>query len=307
MPSIGRPPSATEQKYKDIKISKGDPNSDNYREDVPNIVTSTIDTSSRAQFEQSGKKVGDQLNKAAGVKPETRFVDRKSKEALGSDGFLKLLAHQLKNQDPMKPMDQKDFSANLAQFSQLEQLTAMNKKMDGMNANNVNEKKFYGAGYLGKKVVTAGTSIEYNGDGKDASLPFHLEKPAKNAIVHIYDSKNQMIAKLEKQDLPQGMQSITWDGIGLDGQIAPKEQYHFDVVAFTEQNEKFFAETRAEGTVAGVNFDNNGETIFTLQGGKKVYLRDVESFSMNTNDLSGKNSPQLQKKVADAYNQLEIQ
>jgi flagellar basal-body rod modification protein FlgD len=219
---------------------------------------------------------------------------------------MKLLAHQLKHQDPMKPMDQKDFSSNLAQFSQLEQLTAMNKKMDGLTNNNANEKRVQGASFLGKNVVTAGTTIDYAGDGKDANLPFHLERPAKNVIIHIYDNKNAMIGKIEKQDLPKGMQDITWDGIGVDNQIAPKETYHYDVVAFDDKNEKFFGTTRAQGTVTGVHFEN-GETIFNLADGKKVFLKDVESFSLPAAAAVGKNIPALQKQAAKVYNQVENQ
>jgi flagellar basal-body rod modification protein FlgD len=218
---------------------------------------------------------------------------------------MKLLAHQLKHQDPMKPMDQKDFSSNLAQFSQLEQLTAMNKKMEGMTANNNNEKRFQGASFLGKNIVTGGTTIDYSGDGRDTTLPFHLEKPAKNIIIHIYDNKNSMIGKIEKQDLPKGMQDVTWDGIGVDNQIAPKETYHYDVVAFDDKNEKFFGSTRATGTVTGVRFEN-GETIFDIAGGKKVFLKDVESFSIPAN-AEGKNVPALQKQATKVYNQVDNQ
>lgn len=254
-------------------------------------------------------KMGDQLNKLAGVKPEQRFVDRKQKEQLGPDGFMKLLAHQLKNQDPMKPMDQKDFSANLAQFSQLEQMTAMNKKMDVFSNNSLQEKQFQGASFLGKEVVTNGTTLDYKGDGKDVELPFFLERPAKNLILRIYDEKNQMIGQIEKEGMPKGMQSITWDGIGLDGQLAPKETYHFDIVAFDENNEKFLGETKATGTVTGVTFEN-GETVLTTEKGKKIFLRDVVSFSIpknSANSVDGKNLPALQKSVANAYNQLESQ
>lgn len=253
-------------------------------------------------------KTGEALNKVAGVKPEQRFVDRKTHDQLGPDGFMKLLAHQLKNQDPMKPMDQKDFSANLAQFSQLEQMTSMNKKMDAFSQNAIAEKKFQGASYLGKTVRTSGTSLDIKGDGKDVELPFYLERPAKNLVIHVYDKKNQMVASLNREDIAKGMQSISWDGIGVDNQLVAKDNYHFDVVAFDDQNQKFMGSTKSEGVVTGVDFEN-GETIFTVTGGKKVYLRDVESFSLSDAQKNlateGKNIPRLQKEASSAYNQLE--
>lgn len=289
MPMLGVPTNSRKNSFADIGIRKAE------------IVDGA----------QVDPKIGDQLNKISGVKPEARFVDKKQHETLGPDGFMKLLAHQLKNQDPMKPMDQKDFSSNLAQFSQLEQLTAMNKKFDGLTANNNNEKRFQGASFLGKKVVTGGTTIDYQGDGKDVELPFYMDKAAKNVIIHIYDNKNQMIGKIDREDIGKGQNTITWDGIGVDGQIAPKETYHFDVVAFDDKNEKFFGTTRAEGVVTGVTFEN-GETILNVSGGKKVFLKDVESFALADKDLAAKNNegkkiPALQKQAANAYNQLENQ
>lgn len=285
MPMIGRPGPESRNSYSDIAIKKSE---------------------AQGSEQTINPKIGDELNKIVGVKPEQRFVDKKEHETLGKDGFMKLLAHQLKNQDPMKPMDQKDFSSNLAQFSQLEQLTALNKKFDGMNANNDNEKRFQGASYLGKKVVTSGTTIEYAGEGDNVQLPFHLDRAAKNVMIRIYDAKNQMIGKIDQEDLGKGQQGVTWDGIGLDGQIAPKDTYHFDVIAFDDKNEKFMGATRAEGTVTGVHFEN-GETILDLAAGKKVFLKDVESFSLPEKDLASKKMPALQKQAASAYNQVENQ
>lgn len=285
MPMIGRPGSESRNSYSEIAIKKSE------------IL---------GNGQAINPKIGDELNKMVGVKPEQRFVDKKEHETLGKDGFMKLLAHQLKNQDPMKPMDQKDFSSNLAQFSQLEQLTALNKKFDGMNANNDNEKRFQGASFLGKKVVTSGTTIDYNGEGQNVELPFYLDRSAKNVMIRIYDSKNQMIGKIDQADLGKGQQGVTWDGVGLDGQIAPKEAYHFDVIAFDEKNEKFMGVTKAEGTVTGVRFEN-GETILDVAGGKKVFLKDVESFAVAEKDLASKKMPALQKQAASTYNQVENQ
>ena len=285
MPMIGRPSSTGQSAYSNISIKQND------------IVDG----------QPANLKVGEELNKISGVKPDQRFVDRKAHETMGPDGFMKLLAHQLKNQDPMKPMDQKDFSSNLAQFSQLEQLTAMNKKFDGLSANTNNEKRFQGASFLGKKVVTSGTTVDYQGDGKNIELPFYLDHAAKNVVIHIYDNKNQMIGKIDKEDLGKGQQGVTWDGIGVDGQIAPKETYHFDVVAFDDKNEKFMGVTRAQGTVTGVHFEN-GETVLDVSG-RKVFLKDVESFSIPDveRNAASKNVPALQKQAASTYNQVENQ
>lgn len=285
MPEIGKPVDPNQNQFANIKINRSAP-----------VISS----------DGTERGVGDSLNKIAGNRPEARFVDRRKKEELGQDGFMKLLAHQLKNQDPMKPMDQKDFSANLAQFSQLEQLTAMNKKMDNVNQNALDDKRVQGAAFLGRKVVTSGTSIDYSGDGKDVKVPFFLDQPAKTAVINILDNKNQLIARIEKENLSKGMQDVVWDGVGFDGQLAAKETYHFEVIAFDANNNKFNGTTKAEGLVQGVHFED-GETVLDLQGGKKVFLKDVHSFAVAENFDQGKNIPALQKKAAEAYNQVEKQ
>ena len=59
---------------------------------------------------------------------------RKPSADLGKDDFLKLMVGQLKNQDPLNPMEDKDFMAQMAQMSSLEQLTNMAKGMDSDRA-----------------------------------------------------------------------------------------------------------------------------------------------------------------------------
>lgn len=72
----------------------------------------------------------------------TTATERKTKDSLGKDDFLKLLTTQLRYQDPLKPMEDKEFVAQLAQFSALEQM------MNVGQATNLS----YGISILGKRV-----------------------------------------------------------------------------------------------------------------------------------------------------------
>src|SRR6476660_6669842 len=99
------------------------------------------------------------INKATGYKPKNELFKEGAHNQMGKDEFLKLLTFQLQHQDPMNPMDQSKMTGELAQFSQLEQLTALNKKFDEGNKTKSMEDKFYAASFVGKKVVTTGSTI----------------------------------------------------------------------------------------------------------------------------------------------------
>ncbi|OUR96201.1 hypothetical protein A9Q84_07535 [Halobacteriovorax marinus] len=262
----------------------------------------------KASSKKSKKNIGDKLNQMAGIRPDKKFIDKRDHNKLGKDGFLKMLGHQLANQDPMKPMDQKQFASDLAQFSQLEQLTSMNTKMDNARKNDTTESKFMAASFIGKEVMSDGTTIKYDGESRNISLPFSLDQPAKNVLIRVYDSKNQLIAQIEKESMGEGSQSVRWDGMALDGNVAVKDNYRFEVTAFDEEMNKFRGKTKSKGLVTGVHFEH-GETVLELKNGSKVFLRDVESFGLAKNEQNSaiKNMPGLKKNAAQAYNKVESQ
>lgn len=66
---------------------------------------------------------------ATGATQKTTQNTKSSLDSLGEDDFMKLLLAQLKNQDPLKPMEDKDFIAQLAQLNSVTQLTEMNKNI----------------------------------------------------------------------------------------------------------------------------------------------------------------------------------
>ena len=210
---------------------------------------------------------------------------------IGKDEFLKLLSHQLQNQDPMNPMDQNKFAAELAQFSQLEQLSNLNSKFDAVIGTGATENKFYAASFLGKEVVTSGTSVELKEDGQKSEVLFNLSDNAFKTHVKIMDSKNNMVSEMWLDALPKGAQKIAWDGLQLDKAPARKGNYNIQIEAWNDKGDKLMAETKVKGTVESVFFEN-GETVMMVDG-KKLFLRDVESFHLpdgEQKNLASKNN-----------------
>lgn len=217
------------------------------------------------------------LNRITGYKPKNDLiVDGKKHNKLGKDEFMKLLSAQLKNQDPLDPMKQDKMAAELAQFSSLEQLTNLNKKFDKFGRNDNVEDKFYGASFLGKEVVTTGSTMKHGGPGTQSDILFALPKPASKVLVRIFDSKNSMVGEIWKENVGRGNQTFTWDGYQLDKSEAISGDYRTQVMAWDEFSEPMEVKTKNTGVVESVFFEN-GETVLQVNG-KKVFLRDVDSF-----------------------------
>ena len=267
MPKLGRVEQGSVNKFKNIGLQK-----------------------SRPSQKKGSNDIGDALNKLAGNGEDgVKFVDRNSHNKLGKDGFLKLLTHQLANQDPTNPVDQKKFASELASISQLEQLTNMNSKLDKLSPNAATESKFFAASFLGKEVQTNGTSLSYDGVGSKNSIPFKLEKDTSKVIVRLRDEKAQMVRQIELENISSGNHEINWDGKGADKLPATKGRYHVEVLAFDKSGMPFTGKTQTFGKVTGVNYEE-GELVLTLNGKEKVFMRDVENFRLPQDQINGHNA-----------------
>jgi flagellar basal-body rod modification protein FlgD len=281
----------------------GNPNS--YKNKYGNVKMTTSAASKLAGQNNPGKKdVGKELNRLVGKNEESRFVDKKDHNKMGKDAFLKLLSNQLANQDPFKPVDQKKFAADLAQFSQLEQLANMNTKFDKVFNQAPDQQKFMGATMLGKTVLTEGASVKVDANSSLKNLPFYLDKPAKKVMMRIFDSSNNLIQQIDVDGMGKGNQSLSWDLSSMDGTRAVNGEYRFQITAWDESFNEFKGETRAEGKVTGVEFED-GEILLTVGDGKKIFLRDVHSFSELPRSAA-KTTP-LKQMASKQYNEVSEQ
>ena len=224
--------------------------------------------------------------RAGGVK----FVDREKHNKMGKNEFLKLMSHQLQNQDPMNPMDQNKFAADLAQFAQLEQMSNMNSNLEGIRPNAKDESKVYAASFLGKRVYTSGSSVEFKGD--PTNIHFSLDKPAEKVLVKVVDNTGGVVAQIPADKVGKGNQMLVWDGNQSDGYPAKADSYNIVVQAWDEYNQNIPTSTQSAGVVQSVAFDKTGTAIFRLDNGNQVALRDISRFEI----------PKIKNKPAQAKN-----
>ena len=108
-------------------------------------------------------------------------------QAMGRDAFLKLLVAQLKHQDPLKPQDNTQFVAELAQFSSLEQTMGINERLDLLSAQSRGLQNAEVVSLVGKQATVKGSKLTMDGSGAGAAVSFTLPSESASTIVTIRD------------------------------------------------------------------------------------------------------------------------
>jgi flagellar basal-body rod modification protein FlgD len=190
------------------------------------------------------------------------------KSSLGKDDFMKLMISQLKNQDPLNPMDGTAFSAQLAQFSSLEQLTNLNDYMkQSIDANAVLTQSINNTlitGMIGKEVKISGGDIKVNGQ-QNFTLGYNLPAEAKSAQMKIYNESGALVKIIDGIPTGTGSNKLSWDLTDNTGSKLPSGNYKFEVEAVNMSGDKMTLDLFKVGMLEGVRFTENG-TVLIVNG-----------------------------------------
>ena len=196
-----------------------------------------------------------------------------AKKETQKDMFMKLFVAQLKNQDPLKPMSDKDSAAQLAQFSQLEQMANMTKMMEGVVSSIKQSLTVQASTFIGKSVLAAGNTVAKNGDDV-SGVNLDIPKGMASVRINIHDSAGNIIKTVEMKDPQPGKKDFKWDGTDHSGKSMGDGQYKISVVAEDKSGKKYLIETKVEGKVKGVEVVK-GEAMLVLENGTQVALKNV--------------------------------
>jgi len=199
--------------------------------------------------------------------------DASESSVVGKEDFLKLLVTQLQYQDPLNPAESTEFTAQLAQFSSLEQLTNVNKNLEYLQLYQASINNSQAVDFIGKTVSASGNTINVS-DGVSEELSFELPEDAANVTISIYDASGELSGTIESGGLSEGTQSIAWNAEGPDGNTVPDGDYTFEVAAVDSEGNEVAVSSFTRVTITGVTFEEG--TAYLLAGGRKIALGDVK-------------------------------
>jgi flagellar basal-body rod modification protein FlgD len=195
-----------------------------------------------------------------------------SGQEMGQDTFFQLLLTQLQNQDPFKPMESTDMTAQLAQFSQLEKLDSMNNTLSFLQLYLASLNNAQAVDFIGKEIEARGDSVQLSEDSS-ASLNYELVESASSVTIKIYDENMQLIKTVEQTSQDTGKHEWLWDGKDKEGNQVEAGTYTFEVSATDVEGEEVAVMTYFRGTVTGVTFEDG--ITYLMLGEQKVAIGDV--------------------------------
>ncbi|PID72029.1 MAG: flagellar hook capping protein [Desulfobulbus propionicus] len=192
-----------------------------------------------------------------------------SGNTLGQQDFLTLLVAQMQNQDPLNPADPTEFTSQLAQYSELEQLFNLNDAMKEVALAQNNSQRITALSLMGKEILVEGNSFESN--GAPMELGYRINGTVVDASLEIRDSTGKTVAELDVDSYASGNHSLTWDGKGSDGSDLEPGTYTIIAHAVKGENDtSSYIIPLVRSEVTGVNLEGTAPLIVTDIGEYKV-------------------------------------
>ena len=148
---------------------------------------------------------------------KTQKQDDKANDELGQAEFLELMTAQLKFQDPLQPMENGEFLAQMAQFGTVSGINELNSAFDNMSAAFQSNQALQASTMVGRSVLVPSNQVRLGEQG-DLSAAVELDQPASKLVVSINDANGQLVHRIDLGRQQAGLVDVTWNGMNADGQ-----------------------------------------------------------------------------------------
>jgi flagellar basal-body rod modification protein FlgD len=206
---------------------------------------------------------------------DVKDAAKKTNEDMGKQEFLTLFTAQLQNQNPLEPVKNEAFVAQLAQFSQLEALTNMQGSLDNFVKSYSGERMLGSAALIGKKVSVTDTPTQLTTGGViDGSID--LPMGASQVQLSVHDSQGRLVQELVAGPQLPGTAPVSWNGKDATDKPAPSGLYRLSATA-TVNGKSVPVPVSTLSTVRAISSNPaDGSVSVEVDGGKTMLLTDVK-------------------------------
>ena len=214
---------------------------------------------------------------AAANKPKDTNPNTGTSAADQTQNFLTLLIAQIKNQDPMSPMDASTMTAQMSQLNMVSSMGTMNTSMQAMlsqmqSANFMNQ-----AALIGHSPMVAGNSINYSGG--EVMLGANLANPLQGVVATIKDASGNVVGTADLGNLNSGMANFVFDGVDASGAKMPNGIYRVEI---SGKNNAGTNESPApyvgSPVVSILKEGTSGEALLKLADGRSIKASEVKQW-----------------------------
>ena len=154
-------------------------------------------------------------------------------DMLGRDAFLQLFTAQLKNQNPLDPMENEAFVAQLAQFSSVEGIKGMQASLERLVGNLREQSLLTGSSLVGKRVAVAG-GVGQGGGSRPTETLVSVQDGADMLTMSVYNQNGELVFRQNVGELEPGEHRFAWSGQDSDGNQLPVDTYQITASAIKD-------------------------------------------------------------------------
>jgi flagellar basal-body rod modification protein FlgD len=145
------------------------------------------------------------------------------------DRFLKLLVTQLKNQDPLNPMENAEITSQMAQLSTVEGISQMNDAMATLATQFRATQALQGASLIGRQVLAEGARLDLGAAGAAGGVD--LASKADKVTINVIDGAGKVVRAIDLGSQEAGLARFAWDGLDATGNPMAQGTYKFEIAA----------------------------------------------------------------------------
>jgi flagellar basal-body rod modification protein FlgD len=241
----------------------------------------TLSTNNSLNAAAAAANSGSKINAPAGIKTTADAANEAltgktgTSAGMGQKDFLTLFTTQLKCQDPLDPVKNEAFVAQLAQFSQLEATTGMSETLKAYVDSMAGERMMSSTSMIGKTVAVPDAPALITPGGKPAQGFVSLPTGAEGVKLEVFNDKGQLVANQIMGAQSIGDMPWVWDGTSDAGSQVPAGNYNFRATVIS-QGKTTKPSVNVLSTVTGVNQQGDKTILLEVAGGKSVKLTDVQ-------------------------------